>query len=209
MSVLGGLQARGLLGSRRFDVLLFDGSCEEFALSGERQPRRKHPPLGIVVVLDVVVGDLVDRMIQRPFPGDESFVAIAHGSQAEEPVINQGANDLQGFVLYLRRRCRRIAMSDMPIHRIEIQRPTQAVQQQHQEKIKLQKEKVKVAELRVERAQKGYHVYVTNLRENLKRRKQQLRGRTGRADASSEAQDDSGQDEAKDSGRATIRSDRE
>src|ERR1700761_105669 len=58
------------------DVFLFDGSCEEFTLSGERQPRREHPPLGIVVVLDVRVRDLVDRMVQRSFPGDESCIAL-------------------------------------------------------------------------------------------------------------------------------------
>jgi hypothetical protein len=73
-------------------------------------------------VLDILVGDLVDRLIERPLPCDESFIPLAHGPQPEESVV--------GFVLDFRRRCRRILMSDMPIHRIEIQRLTQAIERE-------------------------------------------------------------------------------
>src|ERR1700761_664938 len=114
----------------QIDVVLFQAFRELPTFCSQRQPRREHPPLGVVVVLDVDVRNLVHRVIERSSPGNETTTFVAHGPQPEKPLAHHVANDVQGFVLYLRRCCRPIAMSDMPIHGIEVHRFTQALNQQ-------------------------------------------------------------------------------
>src|ERR1700761_6453473 len=103
----------------QIDVVGFQAFRELPTFCSQRQPRREHPPLGVIVMLDVDVGNLVHRVVKRSSPGGETTALVAHRPQPEKPLAHHIANDLQGFVLYFLSRCRPIAVSDMPIHGIE------------------------------------------------------------------------------------------
>jgi len=111
-------------------IVLLERSCELFALRRERQPRRKHPSLRIAIVFDVDMGNPLQRMVERTTPSDEAFRSTAGGAEPEQPLAHPFPNRRQGLVLHFRRRGLRISVFDMPIHHIEIDRPTEGLENQ-------------------------------------------------------------------------------
>ena len=80
-------------------------------------------------MFDVGVRDVVQRMIERTVPGDEAFSCPAEFTEPEQPVAHPFPNGRQGLVLHLRRRGRRVLVFDMPIHRVQVDRPAKSVAQ--------------------------------------------------------------------------------
>lgn len=106
-----------------------------------------------------------------PPPVSHGLPPVLQSGEIAQVFVAQGAVVKVGDPLYkfntrLQEADQKVAEQAVAVARTKV-REAQALEQQHKSKIELQKQKLEIAVLKVNRTQKGYHVYESNLRKSL------------------------------------------